>query len=93
MLSINTTLERNSEMIHANIDNETILMSLTNGEYYGINNIGSKIWELLENSMSIGELIENLTTIYDITKEQCETDIVCFLTDMQEKEIIKTVSN
>ena len=67
MLALDQILERNPDLIHANIDDETMLMSLTNGEYYGMNKVGSAIWELLENSISVAELIEKLSTMYEIS--------------------------
>jgi len=89
MLSLNQLIQRNTDLIHANIDNETMLMSLSNGEYYGMNDIGSKIWELLENSMSVAELISELTNIYELTAKQCEQDIQPFLTSLHDKDIIE----
>ena len=90
MLALDQILERNPDLIHANIDDETMLMSLTNGEYYGMNKVGSAIWELLENSISVAELIEKLSTMYEISVQQCEQDITPFLSNLQDKDIIKT---
>ena len=89
MLTLNHIIERNPDLIHANIDNETMLMSLTNGEYYGMNKVGSAIWGLLEDSISVGTLIEKLTNSYEITTAECEKDINSFLDKLQEKGIIK----
>ena len=88
MLTPDTILERNSDLIHADIDNETMLMSLSNGEYYGMNSVGSVIWGLLENSISARQLVEKLSSEYEISEEQCEKDITPFLSTLQEKGII-----
>lgn len=88
MLSLDQILERNPELIHANIDDETMLMSITNGEYYGMNSVGSTIWELLEKSISVEELIKKLTTKYGIDTHQCEKDITVFLNDLLHNGIV-----
>ena len=89
MLNLNQLIQRNPDLIHADIDNETMLMSLSNGEYYGMNMVGSKIWELLENSMTVSSLVLELTNVYELTDEQCENDIQPFLISLLDKEIIK----
>ncbi|RBP49934.1 PqqD family protein [Arenicella xantha] len=81
-------LQRNNDLIHANMGEETVLMSLSNGEYYGINDVGSTIWNLLENSLSVQQLIIQLTDIYGISEEQCNREIGGFLDDMEEKGLL-----
>ena len=88
MLNLEHTLSRNPELVHAEIDNQTMLMSLDNGEYYGMNSVGSAIWQLLEEDTSIGNLIENLTEIYGISSEQCAQEIAPFLKKLQNNKII-----
>ena len=84
----NRILRRNPEMIHANMGEELVIMSLTNGKYYGINDVGSAIWKLLENSLTIDQLIYKLSDIYGISAEQCQKDIEVFLINMEDQGII-----
>jgi len=76
-------------MVHANMGNETVLMSLSNGEYYGINDVGSTIWNLLEKQMCLGELIEKLIELYGINTEQCEADISEFISSLTKHGILE----
>ena len=80
-------IRRNPEIIHASMGNELVLMSMENGEYYGINEVGAKIWELLDNEMEICRLVENLEHIYEVESATCNRDLRSFLEPMIKKSI------
>ncbi len=82
MSSKNKKFSRNLEIIDSQIDDEVVMMDVEQGTYYGLNNIGSAIWEALEQPKSIDELVDKLTKKYDISAEECEADIMPFIEKM-----------
>ncbi|MBX2849145.1 MAG: PqqD family peptide modification chaperone [Acidiferrobacterales bacterium] len=82
-------LQRNRDLVHATMGDETVLMSLSSGEYYGMNDIGSAVWNLLENEISYKELILSLTEKYVVSQTQCQADMENFLTSLRDKGILK----
>lgn len=84
-----TKIVRDSEIIFSEMDGETVMMSIENGEYYGIDPVGSRIWELIETPVKVSGLCEILGAEYKVTPEQCSKDVMSFLNDMLEKGIVK----
>ncbi len=91
-LALASTVERNPELISSEMDGETVMMSIENGKYYGIDKIGTRIWELLENSHEISELCVVLLEEFEVDRKQCESDVLTFLNDLLKENII-TVKN
>lgn len=91
MLKPDQKLRRNPDLVHANMGDETVLMSLTNGEYYGMNEVGSRIWTALEEAHSLEQLIDKLVEVYGITRSQCQQDIDSFLNALLEKGIVEII--
>lgn len=85
---LNQSIQRNPEMISSNMDGETVMMSIENGEYYGLNNIGTRIWELLEKKISLSDLIAQLTREFDVKTNECEKDTTTFLNQLIDKKLI-----
>ena len=85
----NTIIKRNTSLLTSSMDTELVMMSLEKGEYYGLNNIASRIWSLLEEPLSFEKLLETLLDEYEVTKEQCIADILPFLEEMNKKQIIE----
>jgi hypothetical protein len=87
-LSIHTTLARNSEIISSKIDDEVIMMSIEEGKYFGLDSIGSIIWELLEESNSLKEILPQLISEFEVSEEQCQKDCMTFILDMLDKKVL-----
>jgi len=87
-LTLQAIVKRNSGLVTSNIDGEIVMMSVDNGEYYGLDEIGSRIWDLLENSISIEQLVDKLTEEFDVAKEDCINDTFEFLKDLMNKNLI-----
>ncbi|HIG66304.1 MAG TPA: lasso peptide biosynthesis PqqD family chaperone [Porticoccaceae bacterium] len=87
-ISTQTTIQRQQGMIQAVIDGETIMMNVENGEYYGLDSIASRIWELIETPQTVGALKKQLLEEFAVDDAQCQNDVIQFLTEMGEKKII-----
>ena len=61
------------------------------GKYYGLNEVATTIWNLLDKEMSVDELCDRLTEEFDITLDECRTQILEFLPRLKEKKLIKEV--
>ena len=90
-MNLTTTIQRNTNMVFNELDGEIVMMNLEKGEYYGLNPVGSCIWELLANPMTVEALIAQLIEEFDVSPNQCQADIELFIDDMIEKKMIVRV--
>ena len=85
----NKILRRNIEKyLEAKVDGEMVLMHLDTAAYFGMDKTTTHIWELLENRMSLDQLVGKLTALYDVDAETCKSDILPVVQDMIEKEFL-----
>ena len=82
-------IQRKSNLLFNEIDDEVVMLSIENSEYYGMDKVGSRIWQLLEKPMPFKELIESLMEEYAVTEEQCKEDSVTFLEQLTEKKLVE----
>jgi hypothetical protein len=83
-----SVIRRSKNLLFNEIDGEVVMLSIENSEYYGMDKIGSRIWELIENPVSVNELIGTLMDEYEVTREQCTNDTTEFLEQLAEKKLI-----
>jgi hypothetical protein len=57
------------------IDGEAVIINLSNGTYYSLENVGAHVWELLGNGLPIARIVESVTAHYDVTREQAVADV------------------
>ena len=87
-LTENTLIKRNDNILASDLDGEKVMMSIQKGEYYGLGKTGTFIWDHIENFISINDLITLITDKYNVTRRHCFIDIIPFITDLIEKELI-----
>lgn len=75
--------------IYTQIDDEIVVCSPKTSDFYAISEVGTVLWRLIESkSVSLVEMIEHLTLIYDVDEEQAAQDIIVFLDDMKAQGLI-----
>lgn len=92
LINLQTTIKRNPALVSSDIDGEKVMMSLENGEYFGLDPVGSRIWELIENPISVDKLISLLLDEFEVGEVQCNLDTIEFLNQLQEKNLLIIIS-
>lgn len=87
-LTSQSTIVRSPEQVSGDLDGKVVLLSIENGEYYNMNEVGSRIWALLENPMTVTELVGHLTDEFEITQELCEQEVIAFLEKLRTDKLL-----
>jgi Coenzyme PQQ synthesis protein D (PqqD) len=87
-LNPESRIRRNPEIVHSAIDGEVVMMSLDKGEYFGLNAVGSHVWNRLQEPRSMGELCRHLQEKFEVSDEQCRQDVARFLSQIAECGLI-----
>jgi len=87
-ITTESVISQTEEIVASDIDGETVMMSLENGKYYGLDDIGSRIWELIEQPIKVSGLIDALLERFDVDRETCERDVLKFLNGLNEDKIL-----
>ena len=82
-------LIRSDKMLSTELDQETVLMSIDAGAYYGMAGPARSIWEKLEKSMTFSQLVELLVKEYAISNEICAADLQGFLSEMEDEGLLR----
>ena len=73
----------------SDVEQEKVILSLKNGSYYGLEQLGSQIWNLLQQSKSLEEIRDAIVRDYEVEKEECEHDIQELLQELLDAELIE----
>ncbi len=70
------------------LDGDKVMMDLDKGQYFALNSVGSAIWDIIENPISVNEIVETLLKEYEVEKEECEASVIEFLQGLENAELI-----
>jgi len=90
-LTPNSLVVRSGDFIASTVDDDLVMMSLEKGIYYGLDTIGSQIWEHIAEPISVNDLCHKLTDQYEVDSAQCQEDVLAFLNEMLIEEMIHVV--
>jgi len=82
-------LSRAEGMLATELDQETVLMSIDAGAYYGLKGPARSIWEKLETPLTFSVLVERLVKEYRVTPEVCSADLEGFLAQMEQEGLLR----
>ena len=90
-VNLDSVVSKNEEIDDTDLDGEKVMMNLDKGQYFMMNEVGSRIWELIEGNTSIVNIIETLTNEYQVDEETCENTVMEFLGRLKDAELIKVL--
>jgi hypothetical protein len=70
-----TALVRSTEPLFRQVDGDTVMFHPTRGEYFALDPVGTRVWELLERPITIEAICNRLKAEYDVTFDRCVEDV------------------
>lgn len=92
---LNRIYKKSESIVFRKIADEYILVPIRNNvgdleSIYTLNEVGARIWELVDGKTKIGDIKERLVEEHDVTPEEAEKDILEYMQQLEEiKAIIK----
>jgi len=83
-----TLVSRNDSLMTASVHDETLMMDIVSGHYYGLDDIGSAIWQRLETPQTFAALIDGLAMKYDAERSVIAADVAELFVLMAEYKVI-----
>ena len=74
--------------VSCTVEGETVILNLADGRYYGLEPVGARIWELIQEPRTICEIVTALTEEYDISAKDCRRDVEAFLDRLAAQKLI-----
>jgi len=68
---------------------ESAILNLKSSVYYGLDPVGTRVWNLLRQAISVAELRDKLMEEYDVEADQCERDLLNLLETMRNEGLIR----
>jgi hypothetical protein len=82
-------LSRTRDLLSTELDQETVLMSIDAGAYYGLAGVARRIWNKLENPISFSDLVDCLEREYCVSRETCIADVQRFLAEIEREGLLR----
>lgn len=89
MIDINSVICISRDIDATEFNDEKVMMNMNKGKYYALNEVGSRIWDLISNNTKVSFIVDTLLNEYDVSKEECTNQVISYLEDLYNAELIE----
>lgn len=78
------------DVLFRELEGEAVLLDLKSQRYFGLDAVGTRIWQLLEELRRPEAVLTAMLEEFDVSREQLEGDLEAFLARLREAGLILT---
>lgn len=75
--------------VSSDLGGEVAILGLGAGAYYGLDEVGGRVWSLIQEPRGLSELRETLVQEYEVEPDRCERDLISLLQQMADEGLVE----
>jgi len=89
MATLETKINIPKDVLFREIAGEAVILNLQTGKYFGLDQVGTRMWQLLAQYNRIEPALNDLTSEYDVTKDQLQHDLLALVDKLASQQLIE----
>ena len=77
-----------AQVMAREIGDETVILDLASGTYYGLDPVGARIWQLMADGRALAQVCETMMSEYEVTRETIKRDVLALVQTLAEKQLV-----
>lgn len=87
-MHLDTRLSIPPQVMSRLVEDETVLLDLSSGMYFGVDGVGKRIWESLADGHSLGETAAVIAAEFEVEEERAQADLLAFASDLVSRGLL-----
>lgn len=88
-LSNGSVVVASKDQVSCDLAGEAAILNIKNGVYYGLDPVGARIWNLVQEPRAVAEIQDAITSEYDVEPERCARDLASLLEKLYAEGLIE----
>ncbi len=82
-------IQVSGDVVSRNLMGEAVLLDLTTGTYFGLDEVGTRVWQLLEQHGSNDAVVAALLEEYAVDEPRARADVDRLILELSEKGLVR----
>lgn len=87
-MNLKQTVTLSPDVISQELSGETVLLDLESENYFGLDEVGTRIWQLIRESGDLNTIYHTLLEEYEVSGERLQQDMNKLLTEIEKLGLI-----
>jgi hypothetical protein len=74
-MNLNQTITLSPDVISQEVSGETVLLDLESEHYFGLDEVGTRIWQLAKETNDLKAIYQTLLAEYDVSESRLQKDL------------------
>ena len=88
LLTLAARVSPRDGVLFQQLQDEAVLLNLESGQYFGLDPVGTRIWNLLAEGKALPEVTSTILAEYEVEAARCEADLLKLLGDLAEQGLV-----
>lgn len=76
------------EVLARQVGEETVMLDLAKGAYFGLDPVGARMWQLLAEGKTLAEVCDAIVAEYEASRDTIEGDLLTLVDDLMKQGLI-----
>lgn len=77
------------DVVAKEVGGEIVLLDLASGTYFGLNEVGGRIWQMIDGqSCTLAQIYAVIEAEYDAEAQQVRADVMTLLDELRQRQLI-----
>lgn len=90
-ISLPETINVNPDVLFQELATETVLLNIGNEQYFGLDDIGSRMWQLFSennNANNVNDVLTQMLDEFDVDEDRLGKDLLVFIEQLSEAGLV-----
>jgi hypothetical protein len=88
-ISLDCSAKINEEsVVSRELEGEAVMLNLASGVYFGLNEVGTRIWALIQEHGSLRKVLEAMQQEYEVAPQTLESDLLLIVEELRAKGLV-----
>ena len=87
-MNLDTKLSIPPQVMSRQVGDETVLLDLASGVYFGVDGVARRIWECIADGKSLAEAAAAITEEFEVDEVTAQADVIAFSSELVERGLL-----
>ena len=92
MIALRTRFKPRAGIVKQEMSDSLLLFNMEDGQYYTLNDVGRRVWELCDGTRSLSDIAEDLSNEYDSPAATIRDDVLELVGDLADAALLVPVA-
>ncbi|MFT3925823.1 MAG: PqqD family protein [Myxococcales bacterium] len=87
-ISLDSVVQATPRQVSTELGEETVILGVERGQYFGLSEVGTRLWALVQEPTSVDALCCGLFAEYEVSRPTLESDVLELLAALHDQGLI-----